>query len=121
VIQRELDSRIEKNEPFAAIYVDIDNFKAYNDVYGFLTGDLAIKMTADILCDAAGNIPCTFIGHIGGDDFFALVPPEEAEPVCRTIVENFDARIVTLYSAQDLDRGYVVSSTARVSRRHIRS
>ncbi len=109
LIQRELDSRIEKNEPFAAIYVDIDNFKAYNDVYGFLNGDLAIKMTADILTDAAGSSPYTFVGHIGGDDFFALVPPAEAEPVCRNIVENFDARIVTLYSVQDLDRGYVVT------------
>ena len=108
-IQRELDSRIEKNEPFAAVYVDIDNFKAYNDVYGFLNGDLAIKMTADILWDAAGCLPYSFIGHIGGDDFFALVTPTEVEPVCQSIVDNFDARIRTLYSAQDLDNGFIVT------------
>ena len=50
-IQRELDSLIERNLPFAALYADLDNFKAYNDIYGFLRGDIAIKLTADILSD----------------------------------------------------------------------
>ncbi|HVI42751.1 MAG TPA: response regulator, partial [Anaerovoracaceae bacterium] len=47
-IQAEINSQIEKKVPFAIIYADLDNFKAYNDVYGFAKGDIAIKMTADI-------------------------------------------------------------------------
>ncbi len=113
-IQRELDSRIEKNAPFAAVYIDIDNFKAFNDVYGFLNGDLAIKMTADILSDAVGSRSASsFVGHIGGDDFFALVLPDEADMFCQNIIENFDLRIRTLYSQMDLEHGYIVTFNRR--------
>ena len=109
VIQRELDSRIEKNQPFAAIYIDIDNFKAYNDVYGFLKGDIAIKITADIACDVAAEeyTSDTLVGHIGGDDFIVLVIPEHTEKICNAIIEQFDTRIRSLYSQEDLDRGYI--------------
>jgi diguanylate cyclase (GGDEF)-like protein len=109
-IQRELDYRIEKRMPFAAIYADLDNFKAYNDVYGFLKGDVAIKLTADILSDEAkARNGASFIGHIGGDDFIVIVDPAEAEGVCRRIIEKFDVRIRALYSDEDLERGSIVT------------
>ena len=63
----------------------MDNFKAYNDVYGFAKGDTAIKMTADLISD---NVKLygdseDFIGHIGGDDFVLVTTPEKAEILCR--------------------------------------
>jgi PleD family two-component response regulator len=108
-IQRELDYRIEKRLPFAAIYADLDNFKAYNDVYGFLKGDIAIKLTADILCDAAKPCAAGFVGHVGGDDFIIIVTPEDADALCRCIIDEFDRRIRVLYSGEDLERGHIVT------------
>lgn len=108
-IQRELDYRIGNNMPFAAIYADLDNFKAYNDVYGFLKGDIAIKLTADILTDASKICANSFIGHIGGDDFIVIADPAEAEHISQVITEEFDRRIKALYSTEDLERGNIVT------------
>ncbi|NLA87101.1 MAG: response regulator [Clostridiales bacterium] len=109
-IMRELDYRIEKGLPFAAIYADLDNFKAYNDVYGFVKGDVAIKLTADILYDTAavGNSD-SFMGHIGGDDFMVVVEPACAERICQETIEQFDQRISALYSKEDLEQGHIVT------------
>lgn len=109
-IQRELDYRIEKNLPFAAIYADLDDFKAYNDVYGFLKGDIAIKLTADIIQDETKIYDSNaFIGHIGGDDFIVIANPAHAGNICCGIIEKFDKRIRALYSDEDLKRGYIVT------------
>jgi len=67
-IQSEINQRIATKQLFAVIYADLDNFKAYNDVYGFASGDRAIKLTADIIVDnvrSYGN-QNDFIGHVGG-------------------------------------------------------
>jgi GGDEF domain-containing protein len=83
------DYRIEKNLPFAAIYADLDNFKAYNDAYGFLKGDVAIKLTADILSDVSiVSDTDSFLGHIGGDDFIVIVKPDCADSVCQDIIDK---------------------------------
>jgi diguanylate cyclase (GGDEF)-like protein len=109
-IMRELDYRIEKRLSFAAIYADLDNFKAYNDAYGFMKGDVAIKLTADILRDAAAvGDTDSFIGHIGGDDFIMIVNPACADSVCQTIIGHFDQRISALYADEDLERGHIVT------------
>ncbi|MEL4105370.1 response regulator [Oscillospiraceae bacterium WX1] len=109
-IQRELESRIQKAAPFAAIYADLDNFKAYNDVYGFSKGDSAIKLTADILLDAAkGCDSSAFVGHIGGDDFIVVIDPFCAEMICKDIIEKFDFRIRALYEPADLENGFIVT------------
>lgn len=108
-IQAEINSLIEKKLSFAVIYADLDNFKAYNDVYGFAQGDLAIKMTADILideirvCGGEGD----FVGHIGGDDFILITQPDNAAPICEGIIERFDNRIRELYNEKDLETGCI--------------
>lgn len=108
-IQREISSRIEKNELFAAVYLDLDNFKAYNDVYGFAQGDVAIKMTADIMSDQIANHgnESDFVGHIGGDDFFLITLPANVDAVCQGIISQFDQRIRSIYSQDDLKKGYI--------------
>lgn len=111
-IQSEINSRIAKRELFAVLYVDLDNFKAYNDVYGFAKGDTAIKLTADILLDTIklfGNNK-DFIGHIGGDDYVVITTPKCAESIAQAIIEDFDKKIAYLYQKEDVDRGYIVTT-----------
>ncbi|MBA3053243.1 MAG: response regulator [Candidatus Omnitrophota bacterium] len=106
-IMREAGRRLKLNEPFAFIYVDINNFKAFNDNYGFDRGDEAIKTTAAILRNSADEH--NFAGHIGGDDFIFICSPENAEKSCLAIIRDFDSSIQGLYNQEDLERGYIIS------------
>ena len=74
-IHAELKKRIQRKEPFSVLYLDLDNFKAYNDVYGFLKGDEIIEFTAETIVNLvhSDKLENTFVGHIGGDDFVAIV------------------------------------------------
>lgn len=110
-IQSEINHRIAKNNIFAVIYADLDNFKAYNDVYGFASGDSAIKLTADIIIDNVHmfGTPGDFIGHIGGDDFVVLTTPHCTDTICQGIIKDFDTKILSLYCNEDKERGYIAS------------
>ncbi len=96
---------------FAALYIDLDNFKAFNDKYGFEMGDKAIKLTATILKESVSKVVgerSAFLGHIGGDDFLVLLyKPELAVRLAEIIIEEFDARILTLYLPEDLSKGFI--------------
>ena len=110
-IMAEITSRIESRSQFNVVYADLDNFKAFNDVYGFANGDLAIKMTADIILDCVktyGN-QNDFIGHIGGDDFVFITTNEVSDSVCEAIISEFDKKIVTLYSEKDRAKGFITT------------
>lgn len=111
-IQMELNQRIAKKEPFYVIYADMDNFKAYNDVYGFATGDRAIKLCADIITDNVHSFGTArdFIGHIGGDDFVIITTPGNVNSICEGIINDFDAKIVDLYSPSDREKGYITTA-----------
>lgn len=77
-IEDEIEGLVSREEPFSVLYVDLDRFKAYNDRYGFLRGDEAIRETGRVIGEAARQIVGTetFVGHAGGDDFVVVVPPE---------------------------------------------
>src|SRR5947199_7131008 len=94
-IEDEVQSRVEENVEFALLNCDLDNFKAYNDHYGFLRGDRVIQATARILQDAVEEFCRTegFVGHVGGDDFVVVVPPDIAEQIADRIIERFDSEI----------------------------
>jgi len=108
-IQEEIERMVREDRSFAVLYCDLDNFKAYNDQKGFVRGDQLIKATATIIQDAVVEHAGTdgFVGHVGGDDFVAIMPPEVAEEVALRVVERFDAQIHGFYEQADLDRGYV--------------
>jgi len=108
-IQEEIERTVREDRPFAVLYSDLDNFKAYNDQKGFVRGDRLIQATARIIQDAVVEYAGSdgFVGHVGGDDFVAVVPPEIAEEVAKRIVERFDAQIHEFYEPEDLERGYV--------------
>ncbi|NJO55926.1 MAG: GGDEF domain-containing protein, partial [Rhodospirillales bacterium] len=105
LLQTELERRLASNQPFALIYIDLDNFKAFNDAYGFARGDRAIHMLASVLSEVAP--PDDFLGHIGGDDFAILHYGGNAEGLCETIIASFDARVHELYDEVDLQRGFL--------------
>lgn len=108
-IHAELKKRILKKEPFCVLYLDLDNFKAYNDVYGFLKGDEIIEFTAETIINLVHNndLENTFVGHIGGDDFVAIVPGTSCEKLCQNILAYFDKNVTKFFTEQDLEKGYI--------------
>lgn len=108
-IELELRSRVERHEEFALLYLDLDNFKAYNDTYSYRAGDRVIQLTAQLLSkvfDAEGNTG-DFIGHIGGDDFVAVTSLDKADTVTHAFVQAFDKAVMDHYRPEDRERGYV--------------
>lgn len=103
-IQRAIEESMGK--PLAVCYLDINNFKPYNDVYGFARGDEVIRMLARIMFNAVRESGGGFCGHIGGDDFVAIVPAERAEGVCQTVVAYFDRIVLDLFDEDIKRRGY---------------
>jgi diguanylate cyclase (GGDEF)-like protein len=109
LITEELKYRLKQPEPFAFLYVDLDNFKAFNDTYGPARGDRVIRLLADVLLERvqAHGAGGDFIGHIGGDDFVVMTTPAVLDTLCQYIIDAFDQRVRTLYDAEDLARGYL--------------
>ena len=95
---------------YAVCYVDIDNFKPYNDRYGFSRGDEVILMVARIMVNVVDEVARagSFVGHIGGDDFVFIVREEMVEPVCKKILANFDLVRNMFLSAEDIAVGEFV-------------
>jgi diguanylate cyclase (GGDEF)-like protein len=109
-ISFELDRLMDQPRPaFALVHADLDNFKAYNDRYGFLRGDEAVKATARVITGAMSRHPAQpeFVGHIGGDDFAVITSPEVVEELAVDIVGSFDAMAPTLYDRDDRERGFI--------------
>ncbi len=108
-IQAEMKKRLLNNDIFAILYVDLDNFKAYNDVYGFSNGDEIIKFTARVISKYAHNIENSdnFVGHIGGDDFVAIISKTDYDKICQEIIIEFDTGVEKYYNQKDIARGYV--------------
>lgn len=106
VVAEHIKNALGNMENVCVIYADLDNFKAYNDKYGFAMGDDIILFTAQVLKDAlaAVNLRDGFVGHIGGDDFVAIVPSEKAEALAHRVIRAFDDGIAGFYNEEDLAR-----------------
>jgi diguanylate cyclase (GGDEF)-like protein len=108
-IQEEIERQVREARPFAVLYCDLDNFKTYNDQKGFVRGDRLIQATARFIQDAVVEFDPAegFVGHVGGDDFVAVVNPDIAEQVAKRICERFDGSRFGFYESEDLDRGFI--------------
>ena len=109
-IQAEMKKRLLNKEGFVMLYFDLDNFKAYNDVYGFLNGDEIIKFTGKtIVRNIEGPTSGDgFVGHIGGDDFVAIVSVNDNyEYICQNIIAEFEKEVVKFFNADDVEKGYL--------------
>ena len=105
-IEREILARLQTEEPLAVLYVDLNSFKAYNDVYGFVKGDEVIRETARLILEHAHTV-ADFVGHIGGDDFIVVTSPDRAEALCRIFVHTFHAKVPSFYTQEDNLRGHI--------------
>lgn len=108
-IEREVERLVCSEAPVSFIYCDLDNFKVYNDSYGFKAGDEVILLTARILSWAVrrhGNFG-DFIGHVGGDDFVISTHPERAERICRAVTRCFKRLIPYCYTEKDRGSGHI--------------
>ena len=108
-IQDEIQRKVEDETPFAVLYCDLDNFKAYNDHYGFVKGDRVIQATARILQEAMEEFAKAdgFLGHVGGDDFVVVLAPDVAETTAAWICRRFDREVGGFYDREDRERGFV--------------
>lgn len=108
-IHAELKKRLSKKEDFSVLYLDLDNFKSYNDVYGFLKGDEIITFTAKIALEAIhdNGTGFGFLGHVGGDDFIMIVSYTDIEKLCQDIIAKFDAEILNFFNDIDRERKYL--------------
>ncbi|HYA15485.1 MAG TPA: GGDEF domain-containing protein [Syntrophales bacterium] len=111
-ITRQIQRRLVDNEIFALAYADLDNFKPFNDRYGFGRGDDLIRMTGRIIFNivkATQSQGC-FVGHIGGDDFVIIMKPDLIITAAQTIIEQFDRVVVGFYDPEDWDAGYIIAT-----------
>jgi len=109
-IIRAIQRVLSEEDAYAVCYVDIDNFKPYNDRYGFSRGDEVILMVARVIVNVVDELARdkSFVGHIGGDDFVFIVRREIVEQVCQKILTNFDLVKNMFLSAEDIAAGAFV-------------
>jgi len=114
-IMREAERRIANQEAFAIAYLDVDNFKSFNDKYGFARGDEVLRMAARIIVNSVRSLECegTYVGHIGGDDFVFMLPTAQATRACKKIIQDFDAIVPNFYDEDDRRRGHIESKDRR--------
>ncbi|NTV14979.1 MAG: diguanylate cyclase [Desulfobulbaceae bacterium] len=109
-IENILKKKIEQHKLFAFCLMDIDNFKSFNDHYGYAKGNELIQSTAALVEKAVathGNNE-DFIGHIGGDDFVVITTPDRCGPICAAVVEEFDTSTPDFYNSEDRNRGFII-------------
>ena len=118
-IAGELEEKVRSGSLFGVVHADLDNFKAFNDHYGFMRGDSVIKFTAQALTAAAAEseISEVFVGHVGGDDFIAVLHPDASEDFCKSVIRHFDDGILEFYDTGDALQGYI-EVTDRRGERH---
>lgn len=110
VIDRKLSDSIESGKDFALMYIDLDNFKEYNEYYGFHKGDQVILFFTRILYEVMSECGAEtdFVGHVGGDDFVVILQNTHIiKEVGDRIIAHFDAGISDFYEAKDLKNGYI--------------
>jgi diguanylate cyclase (GGDEF)-like protein len=117
-VNRTIQGLLDEHRSFSVGYADLDNFKPFNDYYGFDRGDEVIKMTGRVILNIAkSKQPIgSFVGHIGGDDFVFIMDPDLVEETSMEILGAFDRIIPTFYDREDWNRGYIESTDRRGTR-----
>ncbi|MEE8424537.1 MAG: response regulator [Elusimicrobiota bacterium] len=110
-IQARISKDLASGNPLAVLYLDLNNFKAYNDAYGYGKGDEVIKATGKLVLETSRTLGNgkEFVGHIGGDDFILVTHPERMEELAKQIAARFDELAPSFYSAEDRARGKIVA------------
>jgi len=108
-VVRAINYKLNSREPWSILYLDLDNFKAFNDVYGFLAGNDMILLVGQICQRLVHQLGGTedFVGHIGGDDFVIVTSPSRAKTLCTRIMDCYKEESAALYLPEDLERGSI--------------
>jgi diguanylate cyclase (GGDEF)-like protein len=110
-IETRIEDALRSGKPVAVLYLDLDQFKAYNDAYGYDAGDKVIKATAQLLLrltrEKGGR---EFLGHIGGDDFIIISDPSRMEAFAKRVIREFDALAPSFYNNEDREQGHITST-----------
>jgi GGDEF domain-containing protein len=119
-INRQIQNRLDEKQSFALAYADLDNFKPYNDTYGFSRGDDVLRITGRLLFNITKGRQKegSFVGHIGGDDFVSIAGTDVMEDICRDVIRAFDRIIPTFYDPEDRDRGFIQGHDRSGKARH---
>lgn len=107
-IEERIRRLIGEESTYAIMYIDLDNFKAYNDAYGFNNGDCMIKAVAKSMQNVCNEND--FLGHVGGDDFVVITNRKDAKELGWRIVRHFEGYLKNLYNATDWNRGFIIST-----------
>lgn len=110
-IEKVILERLASDKLFSVLYIDLNDFKPYNDCYGYKKGDEVLLFTADILKKAVDDRSTSedFLGHIGGDDFLIVTTPEKDKLISEDIIKRFDSQVSRFYLENDWQKGYVTA------------
>ena len=119
-IENILRKRIAEGAPLVFCLVDMDNFKAFSDHYGYAKGSEVIKAVAKIVESAVSDQGAEddFVGHIGGDDFAVITVPERYKAIASAVIRRFDSEIPDFYAREDRERGYIVAKSRQGQELH---
>lgn len=114
LIKSHITNLSKNKQDYALVYIDLDNFKAYNDHYSYSKGDEVIQSTAALLSqhitrDNDFDRKISFTGHIGGDDFVFVRPKNKLRNFLESVVKDFDEQIKSYYSSEDLQNGFIIT------------
>lgn len=111
IIEETLKEKFRDGESFSFGYLDIDNFKYFNDTYGYLKGDRAIMQSAYMLYTVISKFGNRddFIGHIGGDDFIFITTPDKYKDIAHNFITMFNKIMPFHYSSEDRKKGYITA------------
>jgi GGDEF domain-containing protein len=111
-IIRYIQKLIESDNNFGMAYADLDNFKSFNDKYGFARGDEILMLTGRLIANTVREMDCSlsFTGHVGGDDFVFVLPDDQIEECCRRVLRTFDAVMPGFYDEDDRAAGKIIST-----------
>lgn len=104
-IEMQIEKQLQEDKEFAVLYADLDHFKAYNDLYGFLKGNEMIQCAANTIRKSVPK--SAFVGHIGGDDFVVIAEKDNYAQICQDIISAFDKEVVSLFSEEELKNDYM--------------
>ena len=118
-IEDHVSELIRARQEFALLYIDIENFRTYADVYGYRKADDVVAYTGRLILQQARGLAQEppFVGHIGGDDFIVLCSPDAADSLSQNISQTFDRGATDHYTEQDQQRGYITLESGGETRR----
>lgn len=107
-LEEEITRRLAMGKIFSLMHVDIDNFKAFADSYGFNSANKMIRLCGKTLTQVVEHLDhlCTMLFHIGGDDFIVVTSPEDHENLAKSIIDQFTTHVTACFKKEDAARGF---------------